>query len=328
MNKLFKFLSGLTASLLLMQPVYAAGESLSSHPAIPYICCIILLLVLVFLSFELVRARGKIKNSSLTEEDWLLVQKINKGFETDEFKMYLQFIVDNKTKKIVSAEALSRWEPANGEVILPGRYIPLMEKTGLIAKLDYHMFELACKKLSTWKDSVFSDYTISCNFTRITISDENFVEIIKNIADKYDFDRKKLLIEITEDSVEKNMKVAVGNITEVKNLGFRIASDDIGSGYTSLMSMCGHPYPIDVIKLDREILLLTDDSKGQKLFLGIISLAHNLDLQVVCEGVETEEQNSLVTQSNCDYIQGWYYSKALPEDVAEGFARDYMKSFS
>ena len=82
-------------------------------------------------------------------------------------------------------------------------------------------------------------------------------------------------------------------------------------------------YPIDVVKLDREILLLTDTEKGGKLFQGIVSLAHYLNLKVVCEGVETEAQNELVSESDCDYIQGWYYSKALPETAAEEFARAY-----
>ena len=147
----------------------------------------------------------------------------------------------------------------------------------------------------------------------------------KEIAEKYDFDRKKLLIEITEDSLEKNLVTAMYNIIKVKELGFRIALDDIGSGYTSFISLC--EYPIGVIKLDREILLLTGTEKGKKLFKGLVSLAHNLNLTVVCEGVETEEQNNMVSNSDCDYIQGWYYTKALPEKKAEAFARGYMNKF-
>ena len=139
------------------------------------------------------------------------------------------------------------------------------------------------------------------------------------------FDRKKLLIEITEDSLEKNLVTAMYNIIKVKELGFHIALDDIGSGYTSFISLC--EYPIDVIKLDREILLLTGTEKGKKLFKGIVSLAHNLNLTVVCEGVETKEQNEFVSNSDCDYIQGWYYTKALPENKAEAFARGYMNKF-
>ena len=251
-----------------------------------------------------------------------LLKNIKKGFENQEFKMYLQFIVDSKQGKISSAETLSRWENSSGEVVFPGAYIGIMEKSGLIIRFDYYMFEKVCQKLSQWKGTEFGDMTLSCNLTRITISEKDFVQKIKEISDKYDFDRSKLLIEITEDSIEKNLIVAMLNIIEIKKLGFCIALDDIGSGYTSFVSLC--EYPIDVVKIDRQILLLAGTEKGKKLFMGIVSLAHYLNLKVVCEGVETEEQSKLVTESECDYIQGWYYSKALPEKKAEKFAVDYM----
>lgn len=255
----------------------------------------------------------------------LLLKKIRYGLKNKEFKMHLQFIVDNKTKRIVSSEALSRWETSEGEVIMPGKYIGLMEKSGLITKFDYYMFESVCDKLSKWADTDFKELTISCNFTRITISEKDFVTKIKNIAERYEFDRSKLIMEITEDSIEKNLDVARNNIIKAKELGFHIALDDIGSGYTSLINLC--EYPIDIVKLDREVLLLSEKESGKKLFLGIISLIYNLNLKVVCEGVETEEQNTLVSRSECDYIQGWYYSKALPVASAENFYKEYMEKF-
>ena len=253
----------------------------------------------------------------------VLLNKIRYGLKNKEFKMHLQFIVDNKTKRIVSGEALSRWEDSSGEVIMPGKYIGVMEKSGLIIKFDYYMFEMVCDKLSKWGDTDFKEITISCNFTRITISEKDFVAKIKDIAERYEFDRSKLIMEITEDAIEKNLDVARDNIIKAKELGFRIALDDIGSGYTSLISL--GEYPIDIVKIDRDVLLLSEKESGKKLFLGIISLIHNLNLKVVCEGVETEEQNTLVSESDCDYIQGWYYSKALPEASAEIFYKEYMK---
>ncbi len=264
----------------------------------------------------------KLKNFS---KERALLKKIEQGFKNDEFKMHIQFIVDNKTKKIVSGEALSRWENSSGKVIFPGEYIGLMEKSGLIVKFDYYMFEKVCKKLSEWKNTEFDDVTLSCNITRITISEYGFAEKIKQIADKYDFDRDKLIIEITEDAIEKNLFVARQNIIDAKELGFRISLDDIGSGYAALISLC--EYPIDIVKIDRNVLLLCEKESGRKLFLGIISLIHNLNLKCVCEGVETEEQNTLVTESGCDYIQGWYYSKGISESEAEAFYREYMKKF-
>ena len=186
----------------------------------------------------------------------------------------------------------------------------------------YYMFEKACKKLAEWNGGEFGEISISCNFTRSTISEVDFREKLKTITDRYTFDRARLVIEITEDSIEKNLDVAVKNIFRVKELGFSIALDDIGSGYTSLVNLC--EYPIDVVKVDREILLKANGERGKKLFYGIISLAHYLNLKVVCEGVENAEQNSFVHKSDCDYIQGWYYFKGLSEEKAEALAREYM----
>lgn len=258
----------------------------------------------------------------LTKEQQL-IQKIKTGFKNNEFKMHLQFIVDNKTKKIASAEALSRWETLLGETIFPGDYIGVMESSGLIVEFDYYMFDKVCEKLTQWKGTDFDAVTISCNITRITISEKNFVAKIQKIAEKYDFDRNKLIIEITEDAIEKNLDVARENILKAKQLGFSIALDDIGTGYAALINL--GEYPIDIVKVDREVLLLANQESGKKLFLGIVSLIHSLNLQVVCEGVETEEQIALVANSECDYVQGWYYCKAMPEAKAEAFYNEYMK---
>ena len=293
-------------------------------------CCLALATAVVLLSVMLKKSRDKARRALEAEElynlhnsDTALLEEIEAGLKNGEFKMYLQFIVDNKTKHITSAEALSRWEKPDGELIFPGKYIPVMERAGVITKLDYYMFEHACEKLSQWADTEFGELSISCNFTRCTISEVDFVSKLNDIADHYSFDKSKLIVEITEDSIEKNLDVAIKNILRAKELGFSIALDDIGSGYTSLVNLC--EYPIDIVKLDREILLMTNAERGKKLFYGIVSLSHYLNLKVVCEGVETEEQNNLVSESECDFVQGWYYSKGLPEDKAEDFAREYMR---
>ena len=100
---------------------------------------------------------------------------------------------------------------------------------------------------------------------------------------------------------------------------YEIIRDDLGSGYTALANLCD--YPIDVVKIDRGILLKTDTKRGKELFSGIVALAHSLNMPVICEGVETEEQNTLVSDSDCDYIQGWYYSKPKISEGCEDFIR-------
>jgi len=260
---------------------------------------------------------------NIIQEEKKITESILKGFENNEFKMYLQFIVDNKTKKIVSAEALSRWDSPQKGLISPGKYIENMEMAGLISKHDFYMFELACRQLEKWKDTEFNNITLSCNFTRITLSEENFIDKLKMISNSFTFDKSKIAIEITEDAMEKNRETATKNVRLCKELGFRVYLDDLGSGYTSLANLCD--YPIDVVKIDRDILLKSEKEKGKDLFTGIIALAHSLNIKVICEGVETEEQNTLVSSSACDFVQGWYYSKALPLEECESFIGIYEK---
>ncbi len=254
-----------------------------------------------------------------------ITKSIIKGLENNEFKMYLQFIVDNKTKRIVSAEALSRWDNPEKGVIGPVNYIEHMEKNGLISKHDFYMFEFACRQLEKWDNTQHKDISISCNFTRITLSEDDCIDKLKEISERYSFDKSKLAIEITEDSIEKNVEVARRNVALCKELGFMVYLDDLGSGYTPLANLCD--YPIDVVKIDRDILLKTDTEKGKALLSGIIELAHSMDMSVICEGVETEEQNTLVSLSCCDYIQGWYYAKALPLEECEEFIEKHALRF-
>ena len=250
-------------------------------------------------------------------------ERLLKGIVNNEFKMYLQFIVDSNTREIVSAEALSRWDNPDKGIVGPVNYIEDMECAGLISKHDFYMFERACHQLERWNNTEYKDILISCNFTRITLSEEDCIEKLKMISKNYDFDKSKLAIEITEDAIEKDMETAKRNVKLCKELGFKVYLDDLGSGYTSLSNLCD--YPIDIVKIDRDILLKTDNKRGKDLFSGIVALAHSLNMSVICEGVETEEQNALMRESGCDYIQGWYYSKAMPIDECETFIEKHKE---
>lgn len=248
-------------------------------------------------------------------EEKQTVENIIRGFAKDEFKLFLQFIVDAKAMEISSAEALSRWDNQEQGLLSPGRYIGIMERDGLISQHDFYIFEKVCQQLEKWHNTEFSHIMISSNFTRITLSESDFIDKIKAICDKYTFDKSNICIEITEDAIEKNVKNALFNIAECKKLGFRIALDDMGSGYTSLANLCD--YPIDVVKVDRDILLKANNERGKSLFEGIVELSHKLKLKVICEGVETEEQKDFVQNSNCDFIQGFYYYKPLSQEESE-----------
>lgn len=263
----------------------------------------------------LVLCDAQAMNSALEEKK--LMEDVERGLKEREFILYLQFIVDNKTKKIVSAEALSRWQNPQKGLLLPGRYIGALESAGKISELDYYMFEQVCRLLHKWRDTELENVSISCNFTRMTLSDEQFADRISNLSARYVFDHQKLILEITEDTMELNRDRVMDNVFACKNLGFRVALDDLGSGYTSLVNLCD--YPVDIVKLDRDILLKAEKA----LVSGIVALAHSLDKKVVCEGVENEEQEQVIFDTDCDYIQGWYYSKPLPVTESELFYRQY-----
>ena len=169
--------------------------------------------------------------------DKFMTESILNGLKNNEFKMYLQFIVDSKTQKIVSAEALSRWDCPQKGVVGPASYIDHMEETGLISAHDFYMFELACRQLEKWNDNEHKDISISCNFTRITLSEEDCVDKLREISGRYNFDKSRLAIEITEDAIEKDMETAKRNVILCKELGFMVYLDDLGSGYTALTNL-------------------------------------------------------------------------------------------
>jgi len=146
-----------------------------------------------------------------------LTEQIQSALHRGEFKLYVQFIVDNKTKKIVSAEALSRWEDPHKGIRLPGTYIGTMMNSGIITEFDYYMFDKVCAQLQSWEGTELGDLALSCNFTRITISEADFIDKISTIAGKYDFDREKLIMEITEETLENNREVALSNMQKCKN---------------------------------------------------------------------------------------------------------------
>ena len=210
----------------------------------------------------------KILNQSKEVE--LLQKQAAAGVKKGEFKLYLQFIVDRNTKKIYGAEALSRWQHPDKGILTPKYYIEMMEQAKTIDMLDFYMFEQTCAQLEVWRKNGFKDLHLSSNFTRFTISKKDFLEKIEKIASKYEIDRSELIIEITEDSLENGKTEAFYNITECKKAGFVIALDDLGGGYTSFLNL--YDYPIDYVKIDREILLNAKTEKGKVLMLSLIHI--------------------------------------------------------
>ena len=241
-----------------------------------------------------------------------LKSKLRDALDNKEFRLYVQYIFDGKGQKACGAEALSRWDSPDEGVIAPVDYIQMLETAEMIDELDFYILGECCRTLESWKQTDKKNVWLSCNMTRITLSNENFAERFNEIISRYDFDIGKLVIEITEDAFAESKKLVRGNIEICKQMGCQIALDDFGCGYSSVKDL--DDYPIDIIKIDRELIIGSHREKGKKLLLGIINLSHFLGIKALCEGVETEEELTASVNAGCDYIQGYLLARTNPAD--------------
>jgi len=246
-----------------------------------------------------------------------LQKSLASAIENGEFGLYLQFIYDVRKHTLTAAEVLSRWDNKLEGILAPSKYIDDMKNAGIISEFDFYIFEKTCELLQSWRGTAYEAIRLSCNFTRITMSSSDFVSRLEGIISKYSFDRNHLVVELTEDYIASDAEAAYKNIYAIKNTGCKVALDDFGSGYTSFSDLCD--YPIDIIKIDRNIVEKSSDSRGSAVLAGIIRLAHDLKIEVLCEGVETDVQDGSVKQLGCDYIQGFMYSRVLPLESAIKF---------
>lgn len=265
-------------------------------------------------------------NQSLLEDAKnlpLLQLEIQEAVRRKEFQMYLQFVVDKDTKAICGAEALSRWQNPREGLLSPGEYLKIMHDAGIIEQLDFYILEEACKQLVEWRKQGLGHLHIACNFTRTSICGEDFLPRFKGIVEKYEFRHEKLWLEVTEEFLADNDAIILQNLQECKKMGCYIVLDDFGSGYSSLRDLCD--FPLDCIKIDRAVLRKVIQPKGTALLRAINNMAHEMDMEVLCEGVETEEENRKVEEIACEYIQGFYYSRVLPKEYAMEYYRKYSE---
>jgi len=248
-------------------------------------------------------------------------EQAGEALEQHAFTPYVQFIVSAEDGSICGGEMLSRWPNRLYGLLNPGTYVPILQDMGLIVGHDLLVLEEACKLLQEWA-SQGKSWFLTCNLTRITISDPSLVDKITSIAEQYSFSREKLILEVTEDSLEEDKDRALYNMSGLKEKGFRIALDDFSSGFTSVSDLYG--YTVDLVKLDRQMIMDAErDHQAAALMTEITRLCHELQICVLAEGVETEAQSQQVQTARCDYIQGYYYARPLPLRELDGFEERY-----
>lgn len=246
------------------------------------------------------------------------------AINSEEFKVYYQPKYEIATGRISGAEALVRWIHPQKGMILPGVFIPVLEKSGYITQLDMFVWENVCKAISEWKKGKKKIVPISVNVSRADVNNANLPYILKNLLNKYEISPHYIHLEITESAYTKNPTQLVEVVRKLKSLGFIIEMDDFGAGYSSLNMLSS--LPLDILKLDMNFIRSETSKSGNKNILSfIISLAKWLNLPVVAEGVENEEQLAVLKGMDCEYAQGFYFAEALSaEEFNEYISRSQI----
>lgn len=249
-----------------------------------------------------------------------IMHRIEEAIDKDEFRLYLQPKFSLATGKLVGAEALARWEKADGQVVVPAEFIPPLEKSGKIVQLDFFMYELVLRQQRRWKMAGYPVVPVSVNLSRHHIKDEQLVEKLVNLLDIYGVDSSLVEIEITESAFIEDHAALIQLMKEIKKQGFGVSIDDFGTGYSSLSMLT--ELPADIVKLDKDFLKHNDTAITRGMLNNVIRLIKDNHMEVVCEGVELEDQAAFLADAGCDIGQGFYFSKPVP--TAE-FEKMYFK---
>ncbi|AQU78474.1 MULTISPECIES: EAL domain-containing protein [Planococcus] len=260
----------------------------------------------------------KSEMSDWSMESIYLENALYKALKNDELSLHYQPQVNCKTNRIVGVEALLRWNHPTRGMISPNEFIPVAEETGLIVPIGKWVLLNACKQLEIWHSQGHSQLSVSVNLSGRQFEEDDLIPMIESILVDTKITPEFLHIELTENQIFKNTYVTLEKMGEIRSLGIKIALDDFGTGYSSLGYL--KDFPIDTLKIDRSFMLdILTDKDNAAITSTIITLAQNLNLNVIAEGVETKEQLDFLIARDCLNIQGYYYSKPLPVEELEFF---------
>lgn len=254
-----------------------------------------------------------------------LENDLRHAVERSEFELHFQPEVDAGSGRLVAAEALVRWRHPSRGLLGPNEFIPIAEETGLILPLGEWVLRAACRQLGAWR-AAGHGVRVAVNFSGQQLQDEQITATVERVLDEVGITPDDLIVELTESVWMERQGEAIDNLYRLKRLGVRLAIDDFGTGYSSLSYL--KRMPVDILKVDRSFVTdlggassSADADTDVAIVRGIVALAHNLDLEVVAEGVETQAQRDLLKTMGCDLIQGYLISKPLP---AEAFTTRFL----
>lgn len=236
-----------------------------------------------------------------------------------EFTVFYQPKFDITSGKIIGSEALVRWS-RHSDMIPPIRFIPLFEENGFIVPLDYYVLDTVCASLRARLDAGKKVLPVSVNFSRVHLSTDVLPVVVKATLERYNIPSNLIEIELTESALASIEDYQLNILNELRSMGHVLTMDDFGSGMSSLNAL--RKLPFDVLKIDREFLYSNSQSEREQIVLSnVVRMASDLNMKVVCEGVETEEQEAFLKGIGCQFAQGFLYARPLPE---EQFVAEYL----
>ena len=250
--------------------------------------------------------------------------KFGKAIDMHEFVAYYQPKVNIKTKKIIGMEALVRWE-TDGEVIRPDRFVGILEDSSSIIELDRSMLRQVCRDIKRWESMDIDVPRVSVNLSRRNLTTENIADEIASVLDEYHVDHSKVEIEVTETVDNAEFNFLADFIGRMKQHGIKVSIDDFGTGYSSLNLL--KSLNADVLKIDRSFIDMEEFSEQDELLVtSIIDLAKAYNMEVITEGVETEEQMAFLARCGCENVQGYFFDMPMSkEEVTEIIRKGYYE---
>ncbi|BBH20122.1 hypothetical protein Back11_14670 [Paenibacillus baekrokdamisoli] len=246
---------------------------------------------------------------------------LRKGLERGEFHVFYQPQVDIISGNVIGLEALIRWQHPEWGVISPAEFIPLAEETGLIIPIGEWVLYEACRQSKTWQNEGYPPLRMAVNISSRQFQQSNLLEVISKTLKETGLDPQYLELELTE-SIIQDSKYAISTMQQLKTMGIHLSIDDFGTGYSSLSYL--KLFPIDTLKIDRSFTSnIFVDSKDAALVHTIINMAHNLDLKVIAEGVESQEQLHFLEQRQCNQAQGYLFSRPISTDEMSVFLKEH-----
>jgi diguanylate cyclase (GGDEF)-like protein/PAS domain S-box-containing protein len=251
-----------------------------------------------------------------------LETRLHRAIEQHQFVLYYQPQFDLKTNTVVGVEALIRWCDPDVGIISPGEFMPIAEETGLILPIGDWVLSRACYELHEWRQKGLKPFRMSVNISPLQFAQENFLEILKNTIVESNIDPKYLMLEITESILMDDIESVRKKLQEIKDIGCSLSIDDFGTGYSSLAYL--RKFPIDELKIDKSFVLDLSYPDNASIVKTIISLANNLNMSVIAEGIEENSQCEFLIQNDCNMMQGYLFGHPMSHEQIEDFLKEFL----